>query len=187
MTPATQLKPTTKTPPRTPILFIGVDPGMTGGIAALCGASVSCTTMPHTEQGVWDHFTMTIADPWRTVAGIEQVQGYFSGQDIPASRAFEFGEGYGGLRMALVGHGLKLTKGDPALGTAYCTPTQEWQCGLGIDARRKSESDGEWKRRLLWNAQEAFPKRQYPNLPITLRTADALLIALYVKRKYSGE
>ena len=45
----------------------------------------------------------------------------------------------------------------------------------------KTESKTEWKNRLKGMAQQL-----YPDLKVTLATADALLIATYCKRKHEG-
>lgn len=180
------------------ILFVGVDPGAHGGIAGICGSAVSAITMPDSEKGVWDYISSLISPPGNTVGALELVGGYINKPmgppcpkckqartNQPASAAFEFGDSNGCAKMALVGAGLSKTKGDVKLGTFYLVPPQEWQQGLGIDQRRKAENDSQWKSRLKWNAEQLFPKKQYPNLSITLRTADALLIAYYIKQKYT--
>jgi hypothetical protein len=54
---------------------------------------------------------------------------------------------------------------------------QKWQKELGLGTS-KGLSKTEWKNKLKGRAQELFP-----NIPITLKTADALLIWEYERRK----
>lgn len=69
-----------------------------------------------------------------------------------------------------------------AAGIPYeIVPPQRWQKGLGIPGRRKDEGKPAWKRRLLQYAQ-----RLYPDMKVTLATADALLLATYAQRKRTG-
>lgn len=172
--------------PNSPTVFVGVDPGALGGIAVICGSAVSAITMPNYEQGVWDHLSGVISSPGNTVGALEQVGGFIKGNPSPGSAMFEFGDSFGCCKMALIGHGLKKTKGDIHHGKFRMVIPRTWQSELRIDPRRKSESDGEWKARLKSNAEDFFPKKQYPSLRITLRTADALLIAQWVKLAYTG-
>lgn len=191
----------------TPIVFIGADPGVNGGLAAIVGGAVSAVTMPRTERSVWDWFqgftppprehqskgSTTYGRTVKVVAGIELVTGYIptKGESCPkcgqqkaganvGSRMFTFGQSYGALWMAMIGNFGGMHKD----WLPITVPPQTWQRGLGIDPRRPDESDSTWKNRLKWNAEQLFPKEQYPNLRITLRVADALLIALYTKREY---
>ena len=167
------------------ITYIGIDPGATGGIAILCGSAVQAITMPHSERTLYDLLHQHASPPGNVCAAIEQVSG-FIGTTHPGSAMFEFGENYGFLRACLVACGLTPSKGDISTGTFVSVPPQRWQTALHIDPRRKQESKTDWKNRLKWNAQELFPKKKYPNLTITLRTADALLIALYAKQQYTS-
>lgn len=171
----------------TPIIYIGIDPGMSGGIAVLCGASVAAITMPRTDHGIWDYLSQFITvEPRHVCAGMEQVGGYIKDNPTPGSAMFNFGENCGHLRMACVAGGLKVTKGGVAPAHLYTIPPQEWQRGLKIDPHRTGESDTDWKNRLRWNAEELFPKRLHPSLRVTLRNADALLIAAYVRQQHQN-
>jgi len=182
-----------------PVIYLGADPGATGGFAILCGGSADTIPMPRTEKGVFDYLSRIVNNPKQVVAGMEQVTGFISkpsGPPCPAchqtknrqpgSAMFEFGTNYGMIRMGLTARGLGFTKSKPEPGLVFQIPPQEWQRGLKIDGRRKGESDSDWKNRLLWNAQQFFPNTEYPTIKITLRTADALLMALYTKRLYTG-
>ena len=56
-----------------------------------------------------------------------------------------------------------------------------WQRGLGIPVRKKDESRSQFKGRLKAKAQQLFPQ-----VKVTLKTADALLISEYCRRKREG-
>lgn len=169
-----------------PTVFLAIDPGAIGGIAILCGSSALAITAPRSLKTLWDFITHWANPASSVVAGIEQVGGYVKDNPTPGSAMFEFGRNFGQNEMALVGHGFSITKAGPGLGDLYFVPPQKWQGGLGIDPKRKSEDDTAWKNRLKWNAENLFPKDRYRDLKITLRTADALLLALYIKKEYQG-
>lgn len=178
------------------ITYIGIDPGATGGIAILCGSAVQVHTMPHSEKSIYDLIHTHASPPGKCVAGIEQESG-FIGEAHPGSAMFSFGENYGFLRACLVACGLTPSKGDPELSTFVSVPPQRWQSGLTVPSRNssanpyfitpkaKGEPKTEWKNRLKWNAQQLYPKKRYPRLTITLRTADALLLVTYLKQQYT--
>lgn len=131
--------------------------------------------MPETEEGVWDvinHLT-----PGGLIASvsvvIERVSGYAGkkrgGQ--PGSTMFNFGMGYGGLRMALIGSGLKFKAVTP----------QKWQRSLGLRTKTADETKTQWKNYLKSVALRLFPQEH-----VTLAASDALLIAEYCRRLSEG-
>jgi len=149
--------------------YIGIDPGKTGGLVILPerGDKKVVTQMPTTERDIWNWFA-DIPSPSFPFAVIEKV-GSMPGN---AARAmFTFGWGYGGLRMALVARGIPFEEVTP----------QVWLKGLGIPFRKRKESRTQFKNRLKGRAQQLFP-----DVAVTLATADALLIATYCQRKASG-
>lgn len=179
--------------PSAPPVFIGIDPGATGGIAVLCGSSAAAYTMPKTPGAIWSLLSGFITpSPGNVIAMIEQVGGYIKGKERPGAYMFEFGENYGWLVMACTGLGLTLHKGASDFGRLHPIVPQSWQNNLKIDSKRKKtklhaeETDKEFKARLHWKAQEQFPKSRFPNLRVTLRTCDALLIALCARRERNG-
>jgi hypothetical protein len=58
---------------------------------------------------------------------------------------------------------------------------QTWQKQMGIRPRAKTESKNDHKNKLLAAAQRLFPGPR-----ITKATADALLLAEYLRREYRG-
>lgn len=173
------------------VTYIGIDPGATGGIAIICGSAVQVMTMPHSEKTLYDTIRTYASPPGRCCAAVEQVSGYI-GEAHPGSAMFAFGQNYGFIRACLIACGLSPSQGDPALSTFVSIPPQTWQSKIKLPtpsghivSRDKGESKTEWKNRLKWNAQQLFPTKRYPRLSITLRTADALLIAAYIKQEYT--
>lgn len=152
------------------VRYLGIDPGASGGIASLWSDSAerSIYKMPDDDLDTW-LLLEALSGP-DTVAVIEKVQG-FIGSGQPGSSMFKFGMGYGALKMALCAAQISYEEITP----------QVWQRGLGIPSRKKDESKGQWKARLKSKAEQLFPGTK-----LTLATADALLIALYCKRKHTG-
>lgn len=155
-------------------VFIGVDPGQNGGLVALDGKVVAFHKMPETRRGVYDwlaKFSPVSLDDPKPIAVVEKVSGYI-GQGHPGSRMFTFGANAERVLMALTILGIAVDE----------VPPQEWMRGLGIKSRHRSESKTEWKGRLKLTAQVLFP-----NLKVTLATADALLLAHWGRKKHGGQ
>lgn len=149
------------------MIFIGIDPGINGGIAILSGDIVYAESMPD-RKGLWsllhrDTFSQN------TYAVIEQVQGYV-GKDKGLSgmgrSMFSFGMQYGTCLMALEASGIPFE----------IISSRRWQKPFS-ENKIKGESYLERKRRLKEVAQGLFPDTK-----VTLKTADALLLATYARR-----
>lgn len=146
------------------LIYLGLDPGASGGIARLCGSTLNVTAMPKTEADIW---TWTKGSILPIFAVLEANTGYVGGIGNPGSAMFKFGVNHGLLEMALVAAGIPYRKISPAV----------WQKGLGIPTRKKGkagESKTQFKNRLKARAQQL-----YPGAEVTLATADAILIARY--------
>lgn len=164
------------------MIYIGVDPGASGGMANLFDDHVFLSPMPATEKDVWEWFA-SFSDrngggKYNSFAVIEKVGGYLQGGgDGPGGGAangsamFKFGKSVGFLIGCLTAAGIPFEEVTP----------QKWQKGLGIPPRKKGESKTDWKNRL-----KQFAQRLYPSEKITLATADALLLATYAQRKQEG-
>ena len=135
---------------------IAVDPGAKGGIAFKRGDKITLkgfTKFTETEflEAVRDY------DPEKTVAVVESVPPYV-GKAIPSSSAFKLGYNYGFECGALMALRFPL----------HLVKPQKWQAGLSGLAGLT----GTPRKRQLKN----HACRLYPQLKITLATADALLI-----------
>lgn len=154
--------------PQETSLYLGIDPGMNGGIAIVDrpGNCVTLTRMPDTEQDI------LCAIPFGDTITMGMIEKVHAMPKQGVSSTFKFGCGYGGLRMAMVALAIKFDEVTP----------QAWQKALGVVPRNtKTESKNDHKAKLLAKAQQLFP-----NTKITRHTADALLIAEYCRRKTLG-
>jgi len=135
---------------------IAVDPGQKGGVALYTKGGITLKGFTNfTETEFME--VVGVMDPAETDAVIESIPPY-TGANIPSSSAFKLGYNYGfesGVLMAMK-FPLHLVK------------PQKWQAGLeGL----RGLTGAPRKRKLKSHAC-----RLYPELKITLATADALLI-----------
>jgi hypothetical protein len=160
-------------------LVVAIDPGVNGGIA-LVGDGVPATMkMPQGEEEVWVVLRELGQQYPHARYYIEVVSGWAGANRTaaPGGAMFNFGMGYGMLRMAvLAATGNQAVKVRP----------QTWQAGLGVEPRRCRrrgrkkqwlETQPEFKRRLKELAVELFPE-----VKVTLGNCDALLIAAWALR-----
>lgn len=149
-------------------ITIAIDPGASGGFAIQYpGGRIHLEAMPDNDaerleiiKGAKDYADIESVP---ILAVLEKVGGFVAprGQDgggQPGSRMFNFGEGFGFLRGALLALGIPLRMVRP----------QEWQKQLCLGAPADKSAR---KRALKSKAQEL-----YPDLKPTLSTCDALLI-----------
>jgi len=156
-------------------LHLGIDPGKSGGWCALMPDDRS-EAMPFKAEDefiAWLRGRLKLADRmgWRVKAALEQVGGYVrpkgkDGEDggggQPGSAMFRFGENYGWYAGVLQSHDVPFVRVRP----------QKWQQGL-----EATKAKGADKKRLL----KARAAEMYPFLKPTLKTADAILIAHWLK------
>lgn len=153
-------------------IWLGIDPGQSGGIACIGEMSNGrpsipwAVKMPQTDKDILDElnfkerFELIGDDDLQIYACLERVHS-MPGQGVSSS--FKFGEGYGKLQMALIACKIPFD---------LVTP-QGWQKELScLTGGDKNVS----KRR----AQELFPEV----LKITHATADALLLARFCQIKH---
>lgn len=147
-----------------PMIFIGIDPGLSGGIAILqdTGEVVCAVKMPATEQDVFKVLSNSGRGWVKRYAFIEKVG---ATPQMGVVSAFTFGRGYGALLMALTAAAVPFDQVSPV----------KWQTEM---ACRSGGDKNVTKRR----AQQLFP-----SLTITHATADALLMAEYCRRMKRGQ
>lgn len=151
--------------------ILAIDPGKSGGIAFQISAH-NCPvaeSMPETEADVVEALRTAAGTAYLEgvplVAYVEKVGG-FVGKGQPGSAMFKFGFGAGVIEGALRALGIR---------TIYVRP-QEWQKHFSLGTAAACASKTKWKGKLKAEAQ-----RRYPDLKVTLATADALLILDYAK------
>ena len=140
---------------------LGIDPGVSGGLALVGSGGSTAWKMPATERDVAD-LVLWIRDRHPgLVAVIEQVHA-MPGQGVTSM--FTFGRGYGFLRGVLVTLGIPIHDVTPLT----------WQKAMGcLSGGNKNVT----KRR----AQELWP-----DVKVTHSIADSLLIAEYGRRLHCG-
>lgn len=150
--------------------FLGVDPGASGGIAAISadgGRAMTHRLANVTERDVLDLFRAY--DHELTKAAIEAVH---SSRLMGVKSAFTFGMNYGQLRMAVVAAGIAFVDVTP----------QRWQRDIGGLASKKApKRDGDFAGRDK-NVSKAKAQQLFPYLTVTHAVADALLIAEWLRR-----
>ena len=136
--------------------YLGIDPGLSGGIAVICEGKAQAWAMPSTERDILDLFREQVAlGPCQ--AFVEQV-GPMPKQGVVS--VWTFSGNYHGLRMALHACAIPFQAVRP----------QKWQQLMSCRTRGDKNIS---KRR----AQELFP-----SIRITHKIADALLLALLCSR-----
>ena len=142
--------------------ILAIDPGSSGGLAIRYNGGMSAVKMPPTEGDVVGILQELTAEGGERIAYVEHVGG-FTGDGQPGSAMFKFGRGVGVLIGALMAFGWRVIEVTP----------QKWQKHIGLGTRG-DRSKTEWK-----NALKAEAQRRYPELTVTLSTADALLVMEY--------
>jgi hypothetical protein len=155
-------------------VILAIDPGSAGGLAVSAFGKISCHALPPTEgdrleliRGFKHAADLEGAD---CECVLEQVGG-FVGKGQPGSAMFKFGAGYGFLVGVVQALGIKLVLVRP----------QDWQKPFGLGTASGCARKSEWKNKLKAEAQ-----RRFPQLPVTLATADALLILEWRLRFYQS-
>lgn len=178
--------------PESRMLYIGIDPGVAGGLVALLPrGDVIATPMPQTERDIVEWFKDTMRGvivPNRQVRVFLEQQTprpTFLGvdrdgkprQSILKSTCLLYGH-YTMLRGMLIAFGLPFQEVLP----------QAWMKELGIaTGKKKKVPDGQWKDSLRGKAQQLCPQLPLWSEPRTkgkqLAIADAVLIAVFCQRK----
>jgi hypothetical protein len=146
--------------------MIAIDPGASGGIAmedTTVPGLVGTWAMPATHKEIVDVLELTVDKT--PVAYVEQLVKY-TGRNMPSSAMATYASNWGIIIGALLAFKFRIVEVPPKL----------WQKVLGLGTS-KGMSKTEWKNKLKGLAQKL-----YPNLTVTLKTADALLILEAAKR-----
>ena len=162
-----------ETPPR---IYMGLDPGLGGGIAAINNVTGEIVLFPlsTTDHAIWD--------------AVQTACGLAEGNDIEIKACLEW------INPAIQGiakSGMsKLYGSYKALGMALVAAQishevvqpKKWQTAMGCPLRAKSDSSDKWKKKLLNHAKNLYPKQK----GLSLATGDALLMATYYMRLHQG-
>jgi hypothetical protein len=138
--------------------YIAIDPGVGGGIAYTdTDGSVHALPMPQTMHDLCLTLKVLCCGPGIPIAFIEELP-KFAGKMSGSSMATMF-RNYGRIESILAAYGARIEY----------LPPKKWQSALGLGD--KKTHGNRWKAHLKGRAQAL-----YPNLSVTLKTADALLI-----------
>ena len=144
------------------MIFIGIDPGKSGSIAFIDGSTRKAwsfkldSTDKDIVEGMRDAVTLHPAGAANAYAVIERVN---SSPQMGVKSAFTFGQSFGKLEMLLACMGIRF---------AYETPAK-WQAVM------KCRTGGDK------NITKAAAQRLFPEMKITHKNADSLLIAEYAR------
>ena len=142
--------------------IIGIDPGAAGGIAVLKGSEIETYNMPETYPDIYN-LLLELKNGSDTLAILEDVGHGMPGQSSKATAVFARHNGH--LEMALYALGIRTIKVTP----------QKWQKYYSNSLGKSKDCEKrEWKNKLKGLAQQMFP-----SVNVTLKNADAILIACY--------
>lgn len=150
------------------VTYLGLDPGQSGGIAAIGFGPVTAWPMPQTDAEILSllrELGPTEAEKeagrTRVFAVLEKVNAMSPGRQA----CFQLGGSYRALRMALTAAGIPFEEIRP----------EDWQRAVGVPPQKKPKlTYAKRKARLRQRAQALFP-----GVTVKNETADALLLARY--------
>ena len=149
---------------------IGIDPGKNGGIVSLTNGKITTIdAMPSSIEALWSHFEFLgfpnmILRKESTYVYIESVH---SMPTDGVRSAFTFGHHNGVLDSILVRSNCRVNRILPS----------KWMNYFNLKRDKEKETKYDYKKRLAEQARIRTPERWKKTL--TLKTADAYLIALY--------
>ena len=146
------------------IKYIGIDPGKSGGIAVLSDERIEVKKCPETVQDMAFLFALILHEtpPSHVLVMIERV---WARPHDGRSSVFTFAQNYGRWEGIIASHEIT---------PHYVTP-QVWMKALGCPSKLKKQ--------VRKNYLKELSKKKYPDIArkLTLKTADAMLIADYAK------
>ena len=142
------------------MINIGIDPGINGGVAIIENGHIDVTACPDTVKDMADYIKNAKWDCINMFCIIERVHS-MPGQGVAST--FKFGMNYGQWLGILASQGVPYKEVTP----------QMWMKSYGSLPKDKKAR----KTRLKHLAQSL-----YPNVKVTLKTADAILLANYCKQ-----
>jgi hypothetical protein len=155
------------------MIYMGIDPGASGGVAVIAdingGLEVAAHEMPEQVNDLMD----LLASYGNTSYAVCERVGPNRGKGERrqgASSMFTFGRGFGRLETALVASGIRHEFYGP----------QIWQKVFGLSGV-KDETSTEKK-----NRHKAAAVRLFPGVKVTHKVADAILIAEFARRTWTA-
>ena len=145
--------------------YIGIDPGKSGGVTIIHGKKIKTYKCPQRTEDMAILFSLLIGDPssYDVKLLMERV---WARPNNAVRSAFAYGVNYGQWMGIIACHEVPLQT---------CLPNQ-WISYYDCDKKL------EYQERKRWLKEKA--KSLYPNLNITLTTADSVLIADYAMKEH---
>lgn len=153
------------------MIYLGVDPGANGGIAAVYpdqGSMKLLNLKSATERDVFS-FLLDAAPPGRSYCVLEKPAGAPGQRNL--SGLTKLHDSVGFLRGLLVARGVPFD---------FISP-QSWQRVYGLLRKDKAETDTAKK-----NRHKQAAERLFPEVKVTHAVADALLLADFCRRTYAA-
>jgi len=151
------------------MILVGVDPGGSGGIAVLEeGERARAMGFPDSERDVWELVASIAGDHTKEMRAVIEKVGSRPGQGVKSM--FTFGKNTGFIRACLVAAEIPFEE----------VASQKWQKDVGCPRNTKVDY-AQHKRNLAEHA-----KRLYPGVEVRKETADALLLAEWLRRRENG-
>lgn len=141
------------------ILTIAIDPGVNGGICWRDNGRVTAMRMPPTDFSIVE-LLVSVSKKAPIVEMFIELPPLYAGRNIPGSAIGKMMLNYGVCYGAAVALGFKIHPVRPPI----------WQKAHPVGTKGE-QTTTQWKNKLKARASEL-----YPDLPVTLATADALLI-----------
>lgn len=145
------------------MIWIGIDPGKSGAIAALSVHGVDLCRCDQTERDISDWLLDVLPMDRRFVFALLEQVSAMPKQGV--SSTFKFGQSYGFLRGVLIAHDVPFETVTPV----------KWQTAM------KCRSGGDK------NVTKARAQELYPREKVTHAVADALLLATYCRQMRGNE
>ncbi len=167
-------------------VYLGIDPGLGGGLAVLDGNVRRLVAIPETPEDTWHWLQQQVCQ----ANGLPRPGSYaVIEQQIPRPTSWinkatgQYQSSILKSTCLLYGNYQLLLGMLTALGISYEVVTaKDWQEALSIPQRVKGEKPTKHKNRLKTKAQAL-----YPRAGVTLATCDALLLAHYARLKHEGK
>lgn len=148
--------------------MIALDPGSNGGLTFETSLGPDVRS-PKTD-GEW---LSAIRQGFRADTNIAYLEDIvmFAGSNMPSSSGIKYGASWGFLKGILMALNFRVV----------LVPPKAWQKALGLGSAKSHPSKTAWKNHLKQRAEQLFP-----NIKVTLATADALLIYEAARRGLIG-
>lgn len=148
--------------------ILAIDPGASGGMAWIDQGLVFSCRMPDTEGDVFEKIQGLSTLPGPRVAVVENQVGVVGpGVRVSSAAMFKFGRGFGFLLGCLQALQWRIELVRP----------MKWQKEMSLGVK-----DNGWKNKLKAEAQRLFPCQK-----VTLKTADALLLLEWARKRQPAQ